>query len=409
MKKRSLVPMLVLVFILVTSNGAYAGQSRLTKSESDILAQTVSDIASRDLVGVSESGWIYFHDGNQLMKERFDGTKRQKADRNSIVLLQTPAAEGQFAHGNLTVIELTKQDTFLRKFNSDNKFLIHMADDWVIYWEGKSAREAQCTDCYIKRAKRDGTKANTIVKDTGTINIAGMTVYQNYLFYNDTAIDDGTLYRVGLDGKGKIKITDKYTNGIPVYGSPQVTSSLVHRMLLGAAVNSEPVFIRNNKIYYQRYMEIYQVDINGKNNKKVLGSKVGNVGGVDGDWIYTDTWWKNSLGGYGGGGPIYKVSTTNQKPVQLTNGSTWISFVEGGWIYMFDESYSFIRLKNDGSKREVIVSVNPGEDMALTELYNDWIIYTFYDVDGQKAEYRIRKDGTGKTLIRTYDGSEWGY
>ncbi len=58
MRKLSLVPMLCLIFILATSNGAYADQPRLTKSESDILAQTVSDINSRDLVGVSESGII---------------------------------------------------------------------------------------------------------------------------------------------------------------------------------------------------------------------------------------------------------------------------------------------------------------------------------------------------------------
>jgi Tol biopolymer transport system component len=212
------------------------------------------------------------------------------------------------------------------EFNEGSIININLYSDWIYYCltdpDGNTP---------LYRIKPDGSNKTLISSD----NCYFVNIIDGKIFFINFS-DGNKIYKMNLDGSGKESINDEkswslnvvngwiyFTNEkgickIPIQGGPEV---VISKEPFGttAIVNDDWVYyiqgeqgkiyqintdgskkacivdkkvdrinISENKIYYsmrsgEKYY-IYQVDLNGKNNRKI---GEGLVGGVVGDWIYT--------------------------------------------------------------------------------------------------------------------------
>ncbi|MCL2643118.1 MAG: DUF5050 domain-containing protein [Candidatus Bathyarchaeota archaeon] len=145
----------------------------------------------------------------------------------------------------------------------------------------------------------------------------------------------------------------------------------------------------NNWIYYTKGVpgEVYKIDFNGKQNKKIIDKKVGNLivtnvfifyrQSYDGDW-----------------GKLYKTDLEGQNERLLANNIIEFSICDG-WIYYSnrDDGASLYKMDLTGTN---IAKLNDHYSLFIN-VVGEYVYYADY-TDSQKL-YRIKIDGTNKSIL----------
>jgi hypothetical protein len=145
----------------------------------------------------------------------------------------------------------------------------------------------------------------------------------------------------------------------------------------------------DNWIYYTKGVpgEVYKININGEQNKKVIDKKVGNLIVIN-DFIFyrksCDSDW----------GKLYKTDLEGQNEQLLTNNIIEFS-ISDDWIYYSnrDDGASLYKMDLTGAN---VTKLNDQYSLFI-DVASEYIYYADY-ADSQKL-YMIKIDGTNKTIL----------
>ncbi len=193
-------------------------------------------------------GWVYFcaitdnYKESPLYRVRIDGKKLEKI---SDAVCEFTCIVDDYIY----YVDRGDQNKLYRiNLDGSNKHLICDENCWAINVVD-DAIYCMANDT-IKKLTLDGKKRTKIIKG----NFSHMIYHDDWIYY--TMKYDSKIFKVRADGTGKKAITADTTNFFTIY---------------------------NNEIYYASD-NLYRIDLNGNNKRKI--GKVG-VGSIIEDWIYT--------------------------------------------------------------------------------------------------------------------------
>lgn len=184
-----------------------------------------------------------------------------------------------------------------------------------IYFIGSKYDDKSNMIYNLYEMNRDGSNLKCILKD----NVYAFSFVDNYIFYKN--LDDHFLYRVNVDGKNKIKYTDKVG-----FLDPKGAKHLI--------INADGYRIQSSGdyIYYLKYVNSFQLDLykikkDGTGRKKLLN-------GIKDFIIYNNMIYAGDGSYSDHGGGIYKISLANDKVTKLTSCYlTEFSIINGQIFY----------------------------------------------------------------------------
>lgn len=197
------------------------------------------------------------------------------------------------------------------------------------------------------------------------MNRAIVAKQNEWIFYNNPA-DEGSLYKIRLDGSGKQKLNSDGTRFINVIADTVFYVNLTD----------------NNKIY--------RVKTDGTGRAKVSEEQATFIN-VVGDWIYyrdSNPYANNRL---------YKIKTDGSNRTALTENDVISVIVIEDYLYFSETPGNFTptRMRFDGTGRQAIAQV-PAPVFSLS---GEWLYYQNpYD---QNSIYRVKLDGSQNTKLNS--------
>jgi hypothetical protein len=166
--------------------------------------------------------------------------------------------------------------------------------------------------------------------------------------------------------------------------------------------NAGHIQVIGDWVYYNSFLDgIYKVKKDGSSKKLIVKVNTMHMQVVN-DWVY---YLDNSQGDLGH--ELWKVKTDGSSKTRIpmpTNpavGSSddYVFYVSGDWIYLnvYLKNVSpikrqFYRIKSDGSAANAILD----SDVMRYSVVGEWVYYYDYS---KKAFFKIKPNGTGKTLV----------
>ena len=151
--------------------------------------------------------------------------------------------------------------------------------------------------------------------------------------------------------------------------------------------NSGIVATQGNWIYFSNYSNdyhLYKMRKDGSEKQLLDGKCVALSINVLGEWIY----YTDETSG------LCKIKIDGtEKTLLRTDVNYWL-YVEDDWIYFSHHPWggTLNRVKTDGSSAEPVIT----EKCRSINILNGWV---YYINDSDELAYKIKTDGTGKTLI----------
>lgn len=405
---KGLITGVLMLALLISKDTISAQQARLTAEQKDVMAQTLAEADENNLIGVSDTGWVYYQDNDfwTMRKRYLDGLQDQLATSEKLLYFTPPASYVTRDNRNMNVLSIRDDQPFLNKLydNLGQYQFFFKSGNSIVYWEGTEKEEAEWADedVYtkgnVKVADLDGSGVKTLFKDNGNLDYYSMAIYNGYLYYvllNDDRYG-GELFRVGLNGQGRVKITDDYLSGIASYAE-NVPGGLCFVAMFGEPYNPGPVI--NRTVFYQSTdHSFYRINIDGTKKIKLSGNTAGNI--IDGDWMYYSIPLDDRTG-VTFNGPIYKIKLGGGKPIQLTGKMTDFLTAKDGWIYYTYETNGgqtvLERKKADGSGLKQRVMSGQFDPLLEYKLVGDWFVYS-----GENGLFRVKLDGSQKVAVELY-------
>lgn len=355
------------------------------------LAKSLASLKTDSLYGVSNDGWIYYYQNPEniedilystnMRKMRYDGSDNQSTEIYE-VFRTVP-------QGNRWGYDLYQMDDYplLQKI-SNNSTLITIIKDWAFYRSWDTGK--------MLRGKLDGSGHNVILE--ASFEIEGMTIYKEHLYYTLPNKNGGSsLYRIGLDGKGKKLLYGEYYLPIHLKRNNQIVSQLHYYDFLSGSI--DPICIVNDVIYFISDKGTVRMNTDGRHFKVLSKNKYGSTY-LDGDSIYYSEYWKvpNEEATYSSSGPIYRVKLKGGEPNKLTNGYNSLIYVNEGWLYYIDDDNSLKRFRaSNPSKKEIVLQSKAGSWFLIDHIYGEWLVYEEYN-RSLLNKGRVKLDGTMKAV-----------
>ncbi|WP_339322099.1 DUF5050 domain-containing protein [Paenibacillus sp. FSL W8-0194] len=254
---------IIALFLLVNMNVTFAGSNQ----NSSFAGNSTGNL-NNDGFYASKGEWIYyrsFSSAGGLYKVKKDGTEKTKL-----------------------------MDGF--------PGYINIVGDYLYYSDGWK----------LTKAKIDGTEKQVLANSAFHVNVT-----DQYIFYTNIGPQDGFIYRMNLDGTGKIQLNNDHASQIVVSGK---------------------------SLYYTSYYnKLIKIDIHGNSKVKLLEGKLINELNIEGDWLYFNYDQK-----------LYKMKTDGTKLTMLSSDNARYINVSDGWIYYSDHSKkkNLVRIKTDGTERQ---------------------------------------------------------
>ncbi|WP_182303458.1 DUF5050 domain-containing protein [Cohnella cholangitidis] len=414
MSWKGLIAGILILALLISEDTVSAQQTRFTAEQKDVMAQTLADADENKLIGVSDTGWVYYWDNDfwTMRKRYFDGSQDQLATSEKLLYFMPPTGYVTRDNRNMNVLSIHDDQPFLNKLHDLEQYrFFFKSGNSIVYWEGTEKDEVEWagevvteyTKGNVNVADLDGSGVKTLFKDNGNLDYYSMAIYNGYLYYVLLNEDryGGELFRVGLNGKGRVKIADDYHSGI-ASNAGNVPGGLRFVAMFGERY--DPGLVMNSTIFYQSTdHSFYRINIDGTKKIKLSGNTGGNI--IDGNWMYYCIVLDSEPGTLTFNGPIYKVNLSGGKPIQLTGNMTNFLTAKDGWIYYTYETNGgktvLERKKADSSGLKQRIMSGQFDPLLEYKLVGDWFVYS-----GENGLFRVKLDGSQKVVVELFPKDE---
>lgn len=219
-------------------------------------------------------------------------------------------------------------------------------------------------DKYLLRTSGDGNYKTVLNKD----NPKYINVIDQWVYYTN-GYDDNKIYKIKTDGTQRTCVCMDSARYLTVQG---------------------------DWIYYtSEYAKesIYKVRTDGTERMKLTSDSARYLN-VVGEWIYYSN--------YSDSGKLYKIKTTGVDRGKLNDEESIYTNICDGWLYysnLFGDG-DLYKKKIDNSERTTMNGKDlRGDYVKNINAYKGWIYYVIMPESGKRKLYRIKPDGTEKTLL----------
>lgn len=246
----------------------------------------------------------------------------------------------------------------------------------------------------LYRIKPEGNSREKVInRDVSSV----VGINQDWIYY--VRFDDRKIYRVGIDGRKKTKLSDDFVAGM-VEGLPALVDDWIYYAAVG----------KNKDIADMKLMRI-KTDGTGREQ---LDDEYSGLYQIVDNWIYFLNWDDR--------GNIYRIRTDGKDRIKITDITTEAGQEEtkgtgesippgrtggigsyaaaGEWVYYYDSYYDKL-FKTQGIA-EVPAVVRNGQ-CSVSAVIDDWIYYFDYE---QRGLFRIKEDSSDPEKITGQIGKE---
>jgi hypothetical protein len=252
--------------------------------------------------------------------------------------------------------------------------------EWVYYGDQKG----------LFKVKRDGSSASQLSTDRAdNINVVGDWVY----YIRNKPIDK--YYKLEMDS---FDINVTYED---VYEFIKIKVDGTSKTLLDegdTAVYEKNImrcYVRDNVIFYMNSGgEVFRMDTEGQNKKKIID----NINGITGMYFDKDHIFYNDHQNN-----TYSINQDGSNPKKISQEGMWIVGISEQSIYYRKYSQEtggkvfLYKMSRLDSKISLVIKEGIGQVIVLGQY-----IYYIGEAGGSEALYRIKADGSHKTLIHTF-------
>lgn len=182
---------------------------------------------------------------------------------------------------------------------------------------------------------------------------------------------NGGLYKVDIDGRNKVELSDQIVDDINIY---------------------------KDSIYYSGNKKIFKMNIDGTNRIKISDHYV-RFFKLEDDNIY----FSNS----DDSDKLYKISIDGTNEKKLNDNVSWDIQVNGNWIYYSNNPYdghTFMPYPLDQTRGNIYKITVDGTDRTklnsevsrLSEVLDGWIYYSSWS---DNKSYKMKLDGSNKLVV----------
>lgn len=317
---------------------------------------------------------------NKVMS--FEGEKFINSKMESIVNINIIGGKAITSEGILQDLNFSNV-AGNSKGNSQNLGVALKSGEWIYHKDNING--------YIFKSSSDGSKITQInSEDSYFLNVVGQWIY-----YTDM---EGNIYKVSIDGKDRQSVNGLKGDYIEIEGNYiyYLTTSEQGEKLNRADlegnnnefigdINSLNVAIKGDWAYYSDDLNggIYKLNVNNKGNATKISEDAVSFMILEGDSIYylNDEGILNKIGldgndskvlsnnpmygfniqgsniYYSNGndaGKLYKMNLDGSEDIKLVNESSTLINIAGGWIYYINGELQFVRVRIDGTVRQLI-------------------------------------------------------
>lgn len=209
---------------------------------------------------------------------------------------------------------------------------------------------------------------------------------------------DYALYRSNIDGSNEKKIYSGEIHRLNVldgwiyFGNSSKNGTLCKIKTDGSSMTQigddetvSEVTVVGDWIYYgiSYKQELYKIKIDGTNKTKICDFEPAYMN-IDDGWIY--------FSDANAGLELYKIRTDGSDLIKLNDEPTHYTNVYKDWIY-YNSKHGFIKIKQDGTEKTKLSD----NDFRNTNINNDWIYYV--DFTKNSSLYKMKLDGSGAVKI----------
>ncbi|WP_051560514.1 DUF5050 domain-containing protein [Clostridium beijerinckii] len=333
------------------------------------------------------NGYKLDSDGVWIQSSQNDSSNVESKDKN--VSYETEVSnrkpiikDGNYLYesGNLSKVNIdgTNKTYFEQAYGS----IIGVSDGWVYYVDGNTEHHGSKGIYKIKD--------NEKVKLTSEDYIVDAVFYKGSIYYAlgpemvENNVVKGGLYKVDIDGKNKVQLSDQLVENINIYkdciyysGTSSVTTdntvsnenSGIFKMNTDGTSRTKisdhyASFLKlsGNNIYFSSFdynYKLYKISIDGTNERKLNDDISWDIQ-VDGNWVYYSN---NPYDGHTDmilpldkmRGNIYKITIDGMNRTKINSEASRLSEVLDGWIYYnnWSDNKSY-KMKLDGSNKSVV-------------------------------------------------------
>ena len=253
----------------------------------------------------------------------------------------------------------------------------------------------------------------------GNLANAGLVVYKDNWIYFSNGDDNGTLYKMHLDGSEKTKLNDVYSFGLNTDNEwvyyyryiPDKVVKTMHQMLYKIRTDGTEetllleqgqfATLRDGWIYFTDN-GIYRIKTDGTERTLISEVKASSIC-LAGERIYfsnsDDNWY------------LYMMRMDGTEKTLLVKDRASGIMANGGYIYYLykitdaNGGNVIYRIGSDGSGH---IELNK-KKTAYFNIADEWIYYSGYDPEryGEYFLYRMHTDGTGEELFDSLDSTKY--
>jgi hypothetical protein len=327
--------------------------------------------------------YINFNDNDRIYRMKPDGTGKLKltsdTECTSLSVTEDYVIYNTPRYG---MVRMDKDGTDRKLLREHGRNVLPIEDN--IYFINTGDRS------YIYKMKLDGTGL-TKLAENGTLNF---NIVGNTIYYSNTD-DNNKFYAITTDGKARRKISSEKVRNLSAAGD--------YLFYLLDSNSSDNVF-----------KKLKNVALKEENNTQdEAGNTAGNIlneafTAYDGTNIYQTSW------------ELYRMSEDGSNKIkydayylheEVFNGIHGVNVV-GDYVYYTWSSFPFpmsngiFKVRKDGSAEPELLSTRQAYFMTVV---GNWIYYTEEQMDNRTYDgsgpiYKMRIDGTGRTLINAQAG-----
>lgn len=246
------------------------------------------------------------------------------------------------------------------------------------------------------------------LRNKGIVVEKGNQIY--YISFNEGNADG--VYKIKKNGKGKEKVSDEYGYYLNISGSYLYYVSLENEQLIKTKLNSNksqviaenvdsaPITVVDNWIYYFEGTNLFKVKTNGKKKTQLSNKTIENYQ-IVGNKIYYS--YENN-----GKQVIEKMNLDGEEIIKIDEEAGKEFFVKGSKIYYINEKYDMenyeykyelYAIKTNGKNKEKICDIEGSVDTYTVNFTENAIYYAKAAKNDKMAIYSIKFNGKNETKI----------
>jgi hypothetical protein len=305
-----------------------------------------------------DSEWIYYYniyDNKAVYKMKKDGSGKVKITSGEVYVRGIKDGWVYYTttdSGPLYGISTDGNQT-IRNFR-ENAEWVNIVGDYIYYINYNTKK--------LRRAKLDQSEFKVLSSDNFSNN--RYVIYNDWIFYGNSS-DGDKLYKMRIDGTGKVKVTD----------------DLVYTLKI----------VDDYVYFHSKDSNFIKVKIDGTNKSIITKNATDNEKIING-WIYYIEF--NNPKNASEGNRLVKIKIDGSGKTYLSEYgfNMYISEIVGEWIYYINGS-DMGRVRIDGTGNTIFTNVKG----FISSIRDGWIYYSNYEDDSMW--YKMKLDGTENQIV----------